>query len=208
MNSRSHADQWTLKAKKLGYPARSVFKLEEIQQRWQPLMRPVLDIGAAPGSWSLYALRSLGKGSSVSAVDLKDMCIDWPAGSSFHFMKADVFSPEAASFLEQRGPFGCILSDAAPATSGNRLVDTRKSFDLVMGVIDLVEQHLIAGGNLVVKVFQGGDEMEIRSRLKSLFKEVRIAKPKAVRNQSMEIYLIGLSMDLGMNATENRGKGQ
>ncbi len=194
MNKRARPDHWTLKAKKMGYPARSVFKLEEIQKKW-PVMkkgRPVLDIGAAPGSWTLYALRLLGKGSIVTAVDLKPMGIRVPDGGTLRFRQGDVFTEEAAKFLAEGGSYGCVLSDAAPATSGNRLVDSRKSFDLVMRVIDLAESHLASGGNLVVKVFQGGDEAEIRDRIKKLFREARTFKPKAVRSESMETYMIGL----------------
>lgn len=193
MINRFRPDHYTLKARKMGYPARSVFKLEEIQKKWSliKLGKPVLDVGAAPGSWTLFTLRILGKGGHVTAVDLKPLTIKAPSGSNLHFRQGDVFTPESAVFLAEGGPYGCMLSDAAPATSGNRLVDTRKSFNLVMRVIDLAEEHLAPGGNLVVKVFQGGDENEIRDRIKALFQKVKTFKPKAVRSESMEIYIIG-----------------
>ena len=177
----------------MGYPARSVFKLEEIQKKWSPIKRgkPVLDVGAAPGSWTLFALKILGKGGHVTAVDLKPLTIKAPLGAYLHFRQCDVFTHESAVFLADGGPYGCVLSDAAPATSGNRLVDTRKSWNLVMRIIDLAEEHLAPGGNLVVKIFQGGDENEIRDRIKALFQEVKTFKPKAVRSESMEIYVIG-----------------
>ncbi len=195
MNKRAAPDHFTLKAKKMGYPARSVFKLEEIQNKWKILRKgqAVLDIGAAPGSWSLYVLRTLGKGARLTAVDLKPLSIQAPQGTSLRFYRGDVFSPEAAAFMKEGGPFGCLLSDAAPSTSGNRLVDTRKSHDLVMRVLDLAEVHLAPGGNLAVKVFQGGDEGEIRERMRGLFETVRTFKPKAVRSESMEIYMAGMN---------------
>lgn len=194
MNDRSAPDHWANKAKKQTYPARSVFKLEEIQKKWQPLIhnKAILDVGASPGSWTLYALRNFGKGSKVCAVDLKELTIQPPKGTKFHFLKTDVFSEEADAFLSRKGPFGCILSDAAPSTTGNRLVDTRRSYDLVMRVLDLAEHHLIDGGNIVVKVFQGGDSHEIFQRLRSQFENVKTFKPKAVRSGSMEIYMLGL----------------
>lgn len=178
----------------MGYPARSVFKLEEIQKRWSPIKRgsAVLDVGAAPGSWTLYTLKALGQGTRVTAVDLKPLSITAPKNTTLRFLQGDVFSKEAADFLSEGEPYGCVLSDAAPSTSGNRLVDARKSYDLVMRVIDLAEKWLKPGGNLVVKVFQGGDEGEIRDRIKSLFHEEKTFKPKAVRNESMEIYMLGL----------------
>ncbi len=178
----------------MGYPARSVFKLEEIQKRWKIMKKgqSVLDVGAAPGSWTLFAMRTLGSGSVVTAVDLKPLSVTAPKGAGLRFRQGDVFTEEAAEFLAQGAPYGCILSDAAPSTSGNRLVDSRKSLDLVMRVIDLAEGQLAQGGNLVVKIFQGGDESEARDRIKNLFSETKTFKPKAVRSESMETYLIGM----------------
>ncbi|MCK5735097.1 MAG: RlmE family RNA methyltransferase [Spirochaetaceae bacterium] len=193
MNSRMQPDHYTLKARRMGYPARSVFKLEEIQKKWSLMKKgkPVLDVGAAPGSWTLYALKTLGKGCRVTAVDLKPLEIKAPPGTTLRFLQSDIFTPESAEYLSSDGPYGCILSDAAPATSGNRLVDSSKSYNLVMRVIDLAEAHLAPGGNLLVKIFQGGDEKEVRDRVKTLFREMKTFKPKAVRSESMETYIIG-----------------
>jgi 23S rRNA (uridine2552-2'-O)-methyltransferase len=71
-------------------------------------------------------------------------------------------------------------------------VDARKSYDLVMRVLDLAEEHLEPGGNLVVKIFQGGDEKEVRERIRTMFRDEKTFKPKAVRSESMETYMIGL----------------
>ena len=193
MNPNSRADHWTRRARRLGYPARSIFKLEEIQRKWRLLRpgKPVLDVGAAPGGWTLYALRSLGRGAAVSAVDIKPLSIQAPKETVLRFFQGDVFSDEAAAFLGDAAPFGCILSDAAPSTSGSRVVDCRRSFDLVMRVVSLAEDYLETGGSTVVKVFQGGDEAEVRRRMESVFGEVRVFKPRAVRSGSMEIYMIG-----------------
>lgn len=194
MNTRNRSDYWTLLAKKQGYPARSVFKLEEIQKKWHVIRKnsSLLDIGASPGSWSLFALR-LKANVAVTAIDLKPLSIQAPPGTQLRFFQGDVFCEEAAAFLQAGEPFGCILSDAAPATSGNRLVDVRKSWDLVMHIIDLAQEQQSQGGNLVVKVFQGGDEREILNRLKKLYKTVKVFTPQAVRKHSMEVYMIGLN---------------
>lgn len=194
MSNRSRPDHFTLKAKKMGYPARSVFKLEEMQKKWTLMKKgmSVLDVGAAPGSWTLYALRTLAANGRVTAVDLKPLTVKAPAGSKLRFLQGDVFTPESAEFLDEGGPYGCVLSDAAPSTSGNRLVDSRKSYDLVMRIIDLAEKNLAPGGNLVVKIFPGGDENEVRDRIRGLFKEMKNFKPKAVRSESMETYMIGM----------------
>ena len=126
------------------------------------------------------------------AVDIQPLRITAPAGSDLKFSQQDVFSDEVEDFLAAHGPYGCVLSDAAPSTSGNRLVDTRRSFNLVMRAIDLTENHLIRHGNLVVKIFQGGDEGELRERLRGLFDDVKTFKPRATRRESMETYMIGM----------------
>lgn len=194
MSRRSRPDHYTREAKNRGYPARSVFKLEEIQRRFRVIRSGmnVLDIGAAPGSWTLYALGRLGKNGRLSAVDLKPLDIRIPPGSQFRSFTGDIFTEDAAAFLAAGSPFDLILCDAAPSTTGNRLVDTRRSFDLVMGVVDLAEKCQTVGGNLVVKIFQGGDEGEVRERIRGLYGRVKTVKPRAVRSESFETYLVAV----------------
>ncbi|MBN2627120.1 MAG: RlmE family RNA methyltransferase [Spirochaetales bacterium] len=191
--SRAKPDFYTQKAKKEGYPARSVYKLEEIDSKFQ-LIKPglrVLDVGASPGSWSLYVIRKLQGKGLLAGVDLKPLNLNkkYP---NFAFFQGDIFSDEAGSFLRERGPYDLLLSDAAPNTSGNRLVDTRKSYDLVELVIGLAEDQLGLGGSMVVKVFQGGDEEELFEKMGTIFNRVKRFKPKAVRSESFEIYFVGL----------------
>ena len=195
MANRSKADFYAQKAKKEGYMARSVYKLEEIQNK-NKLIAPgdrVLDIGASPGSWTQYCLRLLKGRGMVVATDLK------PLGSfkfkgDLHFIQGDVFAQETEKALACLGPFDVIISDAAPGTSGNRLMDTRRSFDLVEQIFNFSLQWLKPGGNFTVKVFQGGDEEEIFKRMKNEFNQAKKLKPKAVRKESFEYYLIGLGL--------------
>lgn len=196
--SRAKPDFYTQKAKKEGYPARSVYKLEEMDQKFQ-LIRPgmrILDVGASPGSWSLYAIRKLKDTGLLAGVDLKPLNLNrkFP---NFAFYQGDIFTEEAGAFLRERGPYDLLMSDAAPNTSGNRLVDTRKSFDLVELVINLAREQVGRGGSMVVKVFQGGDEDELFERMGQLFERVKRFKPKAVRSESFEIYFIGLDRSEG-----------
>ena len=193
MNKRARADQFTLKAKQLGYPARSVFKLEEIQRKLSVIQKKttVLDIGAAPGSWTLYALRLLGPGGRVRAVDLLPVKITVPAGGNLEFRQGDIGSPGICDFIRSGAPYGCILSDAAPKTTGSRLVDASRSCELVYSVIDLAGNFLGKNGNLVVKIFQGGDERLVLEKLRGFFTEARFFRPGAVRSDSIETYLIG-----------------
>lgn len=191
---RDTADYYTLLARKEGYPARSVYKLEEIQQRHK-IIKPkdrVLDIGAAPGSWTLYTHRKLIKGEGkIVAVDLNDLELN-SIPSTVTFFKGDAFSKELKEKLIENGPYNAIISDAAPKTTGNKTVDTLRSEQLAEEVINLATEHLIKGGALVIKVFQGGGEAELLQKLRTLFNKAKPFKPKASRSDSFEIFLIGL----------------
>ena len=193
MSNRSRPDFYAQKAKKEGFMARSVYKLEEIQTK-NRLIKPgdrVLDIGASPGSWTQYCLRLLKGKGAVIAADLKPLG-KFKAQGELHFIQGDVFSPEVRGSLSELGPFDVIISDAAPSTSGNRLMDTRRSYNLVEQILDFTMIWLKPGGNFTVKVFQGGDETEIFEKMKESFDQVKKLKPKAVRKESFEYYFIGL----------------
>lgn len=194
MGRRDKLDHWSLKAKKEGYPARSVYKLEEIQKKFN-IMKPghkIIDVGASPGSWTMYALKvTQGKGLVVGA-DLKPLNLKKSYPNLF-FMQGDVFKTETVEFLSEKGPFDVVLSDAAPSTTGNRLTDTSRSFDLVSAIIDLTESILKTGGSAVYKVFQGEDSNDLLKRMKDIFSEVKTFKPKSVRSESFETYFIGLN---------------
>ncbi|MBN1647331.1 MAG: RlmE family RNA methyltransferase [Spirochaetales bacterium] len=187
--NRSEADFYTLKAKKEGYPARSVYKLEEILQKTHALRSgcSVLDIGAAPGSWSLYLQRKLK--ARLVAVDLQPLKI--PSGGQLVFFQGDFFSADTGEKLKPYAPFDAVISDAAPSTTGNRTVDAGRSYELVAGVIDACSKYLRAKGVLIVKVFQGGDEQELLVMMKERFSQVKALKPKACRKESFETYFIG-----------------
>lgn len=190
-HKRAKLDSWSLKAQKEGYPARSVYKLQEIDQKCKLIHKGmrVLDVGASPGSWTLYVLRKLQNNGLVAAVDLKPLTLKGNHPQLFCY-QGDIFSEEAGVFLREKGPYDLLISDAAPNTSGNRLVDTRKSYDLVERVLDLARTQLAPGGALVTKVFQGGDEEELFQRMKECFQSARRLKPKAVRPESFETYFI------------------
>lgn len=206
MSSYERLDHWSLKAQKEGYPARSVYKLKEMEEKFGLFKgsprgnRRVLDIGAAPGSWSLYALRKFGSipGAAffLAAADLSPLSRAFDKGlfdgPNFFFVQGDVFDPPVREALQSRGPYSLVMSDAAPSTTGNRMVDTLRSLALVEEVVNYAEACLEPGGNLVVKVFQGGDAQEVLKRLRSLFATARSFKPEACRSESFETYYLGL----------------
>jgi 23S rRNA (uridine2552-2'-O)-methyltransferase len=191
---RDRADSYTKRAHKEGYPARSVYKLEEIQNNFK-LVKPgdtVLDVGAAPGSWTLFTDKVLLKGQGkIIAVDLNPLSLN-PIPSTVTAFVGDAFGKETRMKLVENGPYDAIISDVAPMTMGNRAVDTARSEHLAEQVVYLASDHLKTHGNLVVKIFQGGGQVELIQKMRTMFTKVKPFKPKACRDDSFEIYLIGL----------------
>lgn len=193
MGSRRKPDHYSERARREGYAARSVYKLKEIQEKFG-LIRPgarVLDVGAAPGSWTQYALSVVGPGGSVVAVDLKSLRDI--SSSRLTRIEGDVFDQSIADRIKRSGPFDCILCDAAPKTTGNRTVDTSRSAALVEQVIGLAAKLLAPEGNFVAKVFQGGEERDLLRLVQTQFKTGRIFKPRSSRSESFEVFIVGTS---------------
>ena len=191
---RDKPDAYTKKAHKEGYPARSVYKLEEIQHVFQLIKKgdKVLDVGAAPGSWTLYTDKELLQGTgSIVSVDLNPLNLN-PIPPSVTFFQGDAFSKEIRANLVELGPYDAIISDAAPMTMGNRTVDTTRSEWLAEQVLYLASEHLKLHGNMVIKIFQGGGQQQILATMRKLFKKAKPLKPKCSRKDSFEIFLIGI----------------
>lgn len=195
---RATPDHYSRRAKQEGYQARSVYKLQELQQRFR-LVHPgnrVLDLGAAPGSWSRYLLRVVGPGGSVVSGDIG--AIDLPPDDRLEILRVDILSEEFPDQTARRGPFDVVVSDAAPATTGGRLLDTTRSAALVESIIESLPSSLRPGGNLAVKVFQGGEERALLRTLQTEFASARAFKPRACRSESFETYLIGIGYGGGL----------
>lgn len=191
LSSYEKPDFWALKAKKEGYPARSVYKLQEIDKKFSLVKKGarILDIGAAPGSWTLWLLRRLEGSGFLAAVDLQNLSLS--AGyENFLFVRGDLYDAEIRARLLAAGPFSLVLSDAAPATTGNRFVDQSASEGIVEAVIDYAEAGLAPGGSVVAKIFQGGAEAGLLKRLRGRFAQAKAFKPEACRSESFETYLV------------------
>ncbi len=189
---RDKPDHYAIQAKKEGYPARSVYKLQEIHQKFRviPLKGTVLDIGASPGSWTLYVSNLLKQNGTVTAVDFNPLNKDCIRNNVF-FFQGDAFSEEFKAITQRNGLYNAVISDAAPSTTGNRTVDTGRSYTLALKVIETAHMLLSPGGNLVVKIFQGGEEQKLISIVKKQFSHTKLFKPQASRKESFEIFLIG-----------------
>jgi 23S rRNA (uridine2552-2'-O)-methyltransferase len=186
-------DFWAKKAKDEGYPARSVYKLMEMDEKFR-FFRPglrVLDLGAAPGSWSLYALKKLKGSGFLTAVDLSQIDIN-DQGQNHLFLRGDLYDPDVRKTILDNGPYDLVISDAAPNTSGNAMVDTLRSAALVEAAIEYAREGLKQNGSFVAKIFQGGNESALLAEMRAWFGTARGFKPKACRSESFETYLIGL----------------
>ena len=191
MKPGNKPDPYTAKAHKEGFAARSIYKLEEIDRRIR-LTRPglrVLDLGAAPGSWTQYLAGKVGPKGLVVALDLNPLRVAVPA----HVRAAalDVLAAPVAE-IAALGPFDAVVSDMAPHTTGVREADAARCAELVERAIVIADACQRRGASFVAKVFQGEDFERLRGLLRARYGEVRVLKPEASRKESVEIFLVGL----------------
>jgi len=190
-------DHYTRRAKKENFPARSVYKLEEIQQKFRLIKAgdAVLDLGCAPGSWLLYAARLTGERGRVVGVDLNPLKQQLPA--NVRALTGDVLEPNPELLAALGTGFNVVLSDMAPATTGNRIVDTARSFILCRAALSIAQDLLLPGGAFVCKIFQGDDFKQFADLVKTLFSKQKIFKPQSSRKASREIFIIGMGKKTG-----------
>jgi 23S rRNA (uridine2552-2'-O)-methyltransferase len=191
---RRTVDHYSKKAHAEHYPARSIYKLEEIDRRVR-LLKPgfsVLDLGAAPGSWTLYAAQKVGPKGRVVAIDRAALTVGTP--TNVVYLQADALAIDPPALLASLGGggFDAVISDMAPSTSGHRFVDQSRSFALFSRAVELAGALCRPGGNFVGKIFQGEEFENARKSLRELFTQVRVIRPQSVRSESYEVYLVGL----------------
>jgi 23S rRNA (uridine2552-2'-O)-methyltransferase len=189
-NPYKRPDRFARAAKQAGFPARSVFKLEEIDRRVKLLgdgMR-VLDLGAAPGSWALYAARKIGPRGRLLAVDLEPLGATLPAHA--FFSQGDAFSLSNDE-LSRFAPYDVVLSDMAPKTIGSRVTDQTRSFELFMRALGVAEALGNRGGSFVGKIFMSDDMPAARAELRRHYESERLIRPEGTRAVSMEIFVVG-----------------
>lgn len=193
---RKVQDYYFKKAKKESYPARSVYKLEEAQKKYRFLKtgNTVLDLGCQPGSWAIYAAKTVGPEGLVAGVDLQEgKRISIANAADIIWLCDDIMDADIVEKIQKiRGSFRVILSDMAPRTSGNKWVDQQQSLNLARRVLELTGALLESGGNLYVKVFEGEDFKEFADSVRKNFKTVKIFKPKSSRSESREVFILGM----------------
>jgi 23S rRNA (uridine2552-2'-O)-methyltransferase len=186
------ADHYTQQAKKERYPARSVFKLKEIQKKYRLIQKGhrVLDLGCAPGSWLLYAAEIAGETGSVVGIDLKPVSIGLPKQAAV--FTGDILTPDETLLQCLESRFHVVMSDMAPDTTGNKDVDAARSFNLCEAALGIADRVLFPNGSFACKIFQGEAFKTFAEMVKQRFKQQRIFKPQSSRKASKEIYIIGL----------------
>lgn len=185
-------DEYVKRAQQEGFRSRAVYKLQEIDHR-DHLLRPgltVVDLGAAPGSWSQYVGLRVGASGRVMALDILPM----EPLSGIHLLQGD-FTEQAVldellSQLEGR-PVDLVISDMAPNISGVGVADQARAMYLAELAMDFAGQALRPGGDLLMKAFQGQGYAELHQRMRRSFDRVLVRKPRASRARSREIYLVG-----------------
>jgi len=185
-------DPYVQEAQRRGYRSRAAFKLIELDAR-DHLLRPgmaVVDLGAAPGSWSQVLRERVGAGGRIVAVDALPM--DPVAGVAF--VQADFREDEGLRAVELAlagASVDLVVSDMAPNLSGIDPVDQARSVHLGELARDFAISHLREGGDLVVKVFQGAGLAELQRSIAARFAKVYVRKPKSSRDRSRETFLVG-----------------
>jgi 23S rRNA (uridine2552-2'-O)-methyltransferase len=182
-------DRFTDAAKKAGYPARSIFKLSEIDRRVR-LLKPgmhVLDLGASPGSWAKYAAEKIGRHGKLIAVDLEPLRTALPANATF--LQGDALTLDPEGPIGAAAPYDVVLSDMAPNTTGSKVADQARSVELFVRALEVCDVVLKKGGAFVGKIFMGEDFPSAREEVRKRFTKHRLMKPEAVRAVSYEIFV-------------------
>jgi len=186
------ADHYTRQAKKENFAARSVYKLQEIQKKHHILKKGarVLDLGCAPGSWLQFASKLIGPDGRLVGIDLKPVTVSLTDNTTV--ITDDV--AELESHLARLGidRFDVVLSDMAPATTGNRHVDEARSIGLCEAALAIADKVLATGGNFVCKIFQGGDYKTFTDSVRQRFSRQTATRPQSTRKASREVFVIGL----------------
>ncbi len=187
-------DHFFRKAKAENFAARSVYKLQEIDQKHKLFRQGqvILDLGASPGSWSQYASQKVGESGRVLGVDLSPVTVSLKNAT---FIQADLRDLNLEDVFREHGfhpPFDLVLSDMAPKTTGIRFTDQARSMELCELALDVARRFLKPGGHFVCKLFHSDDFNLLRDEIKKTFEKFEAVKPESTRKISKEIFLVGL----------------
>jgi len=184
-------DEYVKKAQRLGLRSRAVFKLEEINNKDKLIKKgmKVVDLGAAPGGWSEYAVKAVGDDGLVIACDILSM----DAIVGVDFLQGDFREESVLNALLTRidgKNIDVVLSDMAANMTGNESADSARSMYLVELALEMCNDVLKADGSFIVKVFQGAGFEAFMKEVRLQFKTVKTRKPESSRARSREVYLV------------------
>ena len=194
---RQERDPYVQQARREGWRSRAVYKLEEIDKR-ERLLKPgmtIVDLGAAPGSWSQYVTEKLKGKAQIFAIDLLPM----DSLPGLEFIQGDFTDDVVLSALQQQvgeRNVDLVMSDMAPNISGNRAIDQPRAMLLAELSLDLAQQVLGGRGDFVCKLFQGAGFDPFLAATRNCFERVKVNKPKASRAGSREVYLVARNYQL------------
>src|SRR3989344_8367330 len=174
-------DKITIKAKKEGYLARSIYKLLALNLRYNLIKKKdnVLDLGCWPGSWIQACLKL---DCNITGVDLRKIDI-----KDIYFIQGDIYDKKVFSKILNLGKFDVVLSDLAPKTTGIKNLDQAKSLDLAYKAFEISKKVLKENGNFLCKIFQSNELNQFVNNVKKSFKFVKLNKPEASKKRSKEI---------------------
>ncbi len=185
-------DHWVKESQRLGYRSRSAFKLLELAEK-DKLLRPgmrVVDLGSAPGSWCQVLAQKVGPAGTLVAIDLLPM--EPVRGVSL--LQGDFATDEglaAVAAALNGAKVDLVVSDMSPNLSGIEGVDQSRAVHLADLALDLAVSWLRPGGDFVVKAFQGSGLDEFTRQVQERFLKTYVRKPKASRERSREIFIVG-----------------
>lgn len=184
-------DRLSVRAKKEGYQARSIYKLKELDRKYGLFKRGarVLDLGCHPGSWLKYAAERVGDGGLVVGVDLEPPVGSFPG--NVDAMVEDVLLLDGGSLKSRYGPFDAVLSDLSPKLTGVRATDMARSLELNEKALEIALHALKPTGLFVSKLFMGEGADDFVKKARKVFKKTVFTKPKASSKRSREMYLLG-----------------
>ncbi|MGE0615199.1 MAG: RlmE family RNA methyltransferase [Bacteriovoracia bacterium] len=187
-------DYYFRKAKEDNFAARSVYKLEEIDKKFRLIKSgdQVLDLGAAPGSWSQYVSGKIGKMGRLLGIDLQEVRLTLPNAV---FVQGDFLTTDLTEVFRQydmQPKFHSVLSDMAPRTTGIRVTDQARSLELCEMALTAARKYLLPGGSFVCKLFHSEGFEPLRKQIKEAFNRVEVLRPQSTRKESKEIFLIGI----------------
>lgn len=187
-------DHYFNKAKKENYLARSIYKLEEIDQKYKVLNKNdhVLDLGYHPGSWIQYSSQKVLPNGKVVGIDIKEVNKKVETISNVTVFQKDINDIQNLEELGVTNKFDVVVSDMAPNTTGIRSVDQDRSLNLVEMVFYHLPNFLKKNGNMVIKVFDGHQAQQYLKTQKDKFKKFHYLKPKSTRSVSKEFFVIGI----------------